>query len=209
VEIRFNSHMDADEVLGIGADAVVIATGALPSETGYQRALPTRERLIGIERGNVWSVEDVMGKAARLGPRVLILDDLGHWHGLGTAWALAEKGHAVAIVTPDPQIGRSIIRTAADWPLRRTLAALKVETILESAVEEWHGNSATILDLLTEQRRTLPFDSLVLATTNVPEASLATELQGSGLELHVIGDALATRQAPAAIFEGRRLGLTL
>jgi 2,4-dienoyl-CoA reductase-like NADH-dependent reductase (Old Yellow Enzyme family)/thioredoxin reductase len=209
VEVRFNSYMDADEIRAIGADAVVIATGALPAETGYQRALPTRERLPGIERGNVWSVEDVMGKAARLGQRVLVLDDLGHWHGLGTAWALAEKGHAVTVVTPDPQIGRSIIRTAADWPLRRTLAGLKVETILESAVEEWHGDGATILDLLTEQRSTLPFDSLVLATTNVPEASLAAELASSGLELHLIGDALATRQAPAAIFEGRRLGLRL
>ncbi|MDF2764994.1 MAG: NAD(P)-binding protein, partial [Rhodospirillales bacterium] len=79
----------------------------------------------------------------------------------------------------------------------------------ESAVEEWHGDGATILDLLTEQRSTLPFDSLVLATTNVPEASLAAELASSGLELHLIGDALATRQAPAAIFEGRRLGLRL
>ncbi|HSD35626.1 MAG TPA: oxidoreductase, partial [Alphaproteobacteria bacterium] len=83
------------------------------------------------------------------------------------------------------------------------------ETILESAVEEWHGDGTTILDLMTERRRTLPFDSLVLATTNLPEASLATDLADSGLELHVIGDALATRQAPAAIFEGRRLGLRL
>ena len=32
-----------------------------------------------------------MGRAARLGYRVLVLDDLGHWHGLGTAWHLAEK----------------------------------------------------------------------------------------------------------------------
>jgi thioredoxin reductase len=201
--------MDADEVRKIGADAVVIATGALPAETGYQRALPTRERLVGIELGHVWSVEDVMGKAARLGNRVLILDDLGHWHGLGTAWALAEKGHAVTIVTPDPQIGRSILRTSGDWQLRRKFAELKVETILESAVEEWHGDGATILDLLTERRRTLPFDSLVLATTNLPETSLAMDLADSGLDLHVIGDALATRQAPAAIFEGRRIGLKL
>jgi thioredoxin reductase len=201
--------MDAEEVRATGADAVVIATGALPAETGYQRGLPTRERLTGIERGNVWSVEDVMGKAARLGHRVLILDDLGHWHGLGTAWALAEKGHAVTVVTPDPQIGRSILRTSGDWQLRRKFAELKVETILESAVEEWHGDSATILDFLTEQRRTLPFDSLVLATVNVPEASLAKDLEGSGIDLHLIGDALATRQAPAAIFEGRRLGLKL
>jgi NADPH-dependent 2,4-dienoyl-CoA reductase/sulfur reductase-like enzyme len=209
VEVRFNSYMDAEEVRAIGADAVVIATGALPAETGYQRGLPTRDRLPGIDRGNVWSVEDVMGRAARLGKRVLVLDDLGHWHGLGTAWALAEKGHSVTVVTPDPQIGRSILRTSGDYQLRQKFAELGVETILESAVEEWHGNAAVIVDLLSGKRRTLPFDSLVLATVNLPESGLVEALKDSGLEVHAIGDCLATRQAPAAIFEGRRLGLRL
>jgi NADPH-dependent 2,4-dienoyl-CoA reductase/sulfur reductase-like enzyme len=150
-----------------------------------------------------------MGKAASLGKRVLVLDDLGHWHGLGTAWALAEKGHSVAVVTPDPQIGRSILRTSGDYQLRQKFAELGVETILESAVEEWHGNAAVIVDLLSGKRRTLPFDSLVLATVNLPESGLADALKDSGLEVHAIGDCLATRQAPAAIFEGRRLGLRL
>jgi 2,4-dienoyl-CoA reductase-like NADH-dependent reductase (Old Yellow Enzyme family)/thioredoxin reductase len=209
VEIRYNTFVEPDDARAVGADAVVIATGALPAETGYQRGLPTRDRLPGLERGNVWSVEDVMGKAARLGNRVLVLDDLGHWHGLGTAWALAEKGHAVTVVTPDPQIGRSILRTSGDYQLRQKFAELGVETILESAVEEWHGNSAVILDLLTGKSRTLPFDSLVLATVNAPDNALVDALKDSGLELHAIGDCLATRQAPAAIFEGRRLGLRL
>jgi 2,4-dienoyl-CoA reductase-like NADH-dependent reductase (Old Yellow Enzyme family)/thioredoxin reductase len=209
VEIRYNTFVEPDDARAVGADAVVIATGALPAETGYQRGLPTRDRLPGLERGNVWSVEDVMGKAARLGNRVLVLDDLGHWHGLGTAWALADKGHTVTVVTPDPQIGRSILRTSGDYQLRQKFAELGVETILESAVEEWRGNSAVILDLLTGKSRTLLFDSLVLATVNAPDNALVDALKDSGLELHAIGDCLATRQAPAAIFEGRRLGLRL
>ena len=209
VEVRYNTYVEPDDVRAIGADAVVIATGALPAENGYQRGLPTRDRLPGLERGNVWSVEDVMGKAARLGHRVLVLDDLGHWHGLGTAWSLAEKGHAVTVVTPDPQIGRSILRTSGDYQLRQKFAELGVETILESAVEDWQGNAAVIVDLLTGKSRTLPFDSLVLATVNLPESGLVDALKESGLELHAIGDCLATRQAPAAIFEGRRLGLRL
>ncbi|MGH7185630.1 MAG: FAD-dependent oxidoreductase, partial [Pseudomonadota bacterium] len=209
VEIRYNTYMDAEDVRALGPDAVVIATGAFAAETGYQRALPTRDRLPGLDLGHVWSVEEVMGKAARLGHRVLVLDDLGHWHGLGTAWALAEKGHAVTVLTPDPQIGRAILRTAGDYPLRRKFAELKVVTILESAVEEWHGDGATIFDLLAETRQRLLFDSLVLATVNLPDSSLADALKDSGVELHAIGDCLATRQAPAAIFEGRRLGLQL
>jgi 2,4-dienoyl-CoA reductase (NADPH2) len=49
----------------------------------------------------------------------------------------------------------------------------------------------------------------VLATVNLPESGLADALKESGLEVHAIGDCLATRQAPAAFFEGRRLGLRL
>ena len=39
-------------------------------------------------------------RAARPGPRVLVLDEGGNWRGCGTAWHLAEAGHAVTLVTP-------------------------------------------------------------------------------------------------------------
>src|SRR3546814_13889841 len=47
------------------------------------------------DQPNVWSVEDVMSRAARPGKRVLLLDDTGTWRGVGTAWHLAEQGHEV------------------------------------------------------------------------------------------------------------------
>jgi hypothetical protein len=34
-------------------------------------------------------------------------------------------------------------------------------------------------------------------------------LEGSSLDYHVIGDALSPRHAAAAIYEGRKLGMTL
>ena len=33
-----------------------------------------------------------MRREARPGKRVLVLDDVGNWRGLGTAWQLAEQG---------------------------------------------------------------------------------------------------------------------
>ncbi|MFZ5789731.1 MAG: FAD-dependent oxidoreductase [Pseudomonadota bacterium] len=209
VTVRLNSPMDGEEVRGSGADAVVLATGSQPAGTGFQRALPTVERLPGIERGNVWAVEEVMGRAARLGPRVLLLDDTGNWRGAGTAWAMAEQGHEVTLLTPDSMVGREILRTGSEFPMRKRLRGLGIEFVTDAAVKEWHGDGATILDLLTGGTRPLPFDSLVLATANVPEASLARELEGAGLELHAIGDGLAPRHAPAAIYEGRKIGLAL
>ena len=87
-----------------------------------------------IERGKVFSGEDVMSRNARLGKRVLLLDDTGHWRGCGTAWHLAEQGHQVILVTPQPRAGAELVRTSADWALRQRLAKLGVETITDAAV---------------------------------------------------------------------------
>ncbi|MCP4819119.1 MAG: oxidoreductase, partial [Shimia sp.] len=84
--------MDEDEIAAIGADQVISATGAQPASTGFQKALPHVEKLPGLENGHVWSPEDVLGKAAQLGPTVIVLDEGGHWRGIGTAWYLAEAG---------------------------------------------------------------------------------------------------------------------
>ena len=59
------------------------------------------------------------------------------------------------------------------------------------------------------EEHTSPFDALVLATTNTPEDSLARALDGGDLEIHCVGDCVAPRHAPAATYEGRKLGLAL
>ncbi|MEJ1999524.1 MAG: FAD-dependent oxidoreductase, partial [Maritimibacter sp.] len=137
VTVQFNSYMEADEIAAFGADVVILATGSLPPETGFQKALPQVDELPGIERGNVWSAADVMGRAARLGQRVVLLDEGGHWKGIGTAWHLAEAGHDVTIVTPDAMIARELERSATDFGARQTLTGLGVQFVTESAITGW------------------------------------------------------------------------
>src|SRR3546814_11675913 len=86
------------------------------------------------DQPNVWSVEDVMSRTARPGKRVLLLDDTGTWRGVGTAWHLAEQGHEVTIVTPDPTVGREIARTRADGPARAKLRRLGARFIPASEI---------------------------------------------------------------------------
>ncbi len=209
VVVRLNTPMDGEEITQFGADSVIVATGSQPAQTGFQRGLPTTARLPGVERANAFSVEDVMGRSATLGKRVLLLDDVGNWRGSGTAWHMAEKGHAVTIVTPDAYVGREIARTGADWPARARLAKLGVAFITESVVTAWHGDAATIRSLLDDSERRLPFDSLVLATVNASQTEVAAALRDAGVAFQEAGDCLAPRHAPAAIYEGRKLGLSL
>ena len=209
VEIRLNAFLDAEEIIEFAADKTVLATGSSPTDTGFQKAIPHVEKLPGIELGGVFSAEDVMARRARPGKRVILLDEGGNWKGCGTAWKLAEDGHQVILVTPDPLIGKELQRTAADYPLRQRLAKLGVRFILESAITKWSKEGAEILCFLDGNTQFIEADSLVFATPNIAVDSLTLELQNSGLDLINIGDSAGPRQAPFVIYEGRRIGLEI
>jgi hypothetical protein len=89
--------------------------------------------------------------------------------------------------------------------LRARLAKLGVKTITESDHElAWRRR--TIRDLLDGSEQRLDFDTLVLAV-NRADTEVADELREDGSPFAAIGDCLAPRHAPAAIYEGRKLGL--
>jgi len=209
VELRLNTSMEADEVASFGADAVVIATGSVPDGNGFQRFGPTPGRIAGMHNANVWSVEDVMARTCRPGKRILLLDDGGNWRGCGTAWHLAEQGYQVTLLTPEGMVGKELVRSAADFPLRMTLKKLGVAFITDAAIGEWHADAATIVDLLDGSERREGYDALILATPSVAETTLFDALAGSDLELHAVGDCVAPRWAVHAIYEGRKLGISL
>jgi hypothetical protein len=150
-----------------------------------------------------------MGRLARPGPRVILLDDLGHWHGAGTAWQLAEQGHQVTIVTRFSMVAFELIRTATDWPLRKKLKELGVVAIHDAALTAWHGDGADILDLQDGTTQRVEADALVLATVNQSQTWLQEGLADRDLELHAIGDCVAPRLAVMAIYEGRELAMRL
>jgi hypothetical protein len=106
-------------------------------------------------------------------------------------------------------IGKELQRTAADFPLRRTLAGLGVKFMVESAITRWSGTAATVQSFLDGSETEIEADDLVFATTNMAENTLARELAERNVSFTEIGDGAAPRQAPYAIFDGRKIGLTL
>jgi len=122
---------------------------------------------------------------------------------------MAERGHQVTLVTPHAMVGSALVRTTADWPLRRKFKELGVASITDAALAEWHGDGASVIDLRDGTRHRHHADALVLATCNRAGTALAEALAGSGLEIHAIGDCVAPRLANMAFYEGRKLGLGL
>ena len=207
VKLRLNTFLDADDIAAHSADTVILATGSLPDDTGFQRWQPHLDRLPGIDLGNVWSPEQVLRREARIADSVVLYDEGSNWRGVGTAWALAEQGKQVTVVTPEPFVGREIARTAADTAARRRLAQLGAKFLTEHCLTAWHGNGVSVRNLLTGKEETLPTSALVMSTTNrafdpFPETF-------SGKTTHRIGDCTAPRLAAYAFHEGRKLALAL
>ncbi len=207
VRVMLNTFAEAEDIRALSPDAVILATGSLPDPDGYQRWMPGADRLPGIEAGGVWSPEEVLRREARIGETVILYDEGGNWRGLGTAWALAEQGKTVTLVTPEPFVGKELARTSADIPLRARLARAGVTVRTESCIARWHGDGADVLDLLTRLSERVSASALVMATTNRAFDPLSQSL--ADLNPVLIGDAAAPRQAPYAFHEGRRAALLL
>jgi len=207
VEIRYGQYVEADDIEREGADQVIIATGSLPPDGAFQRALPDIETVPG--GGPVISAEAVMAREARPGRRVIVLDDGGNWKGCGTAWRLAEDGHEVTIVTPDSLVGKELQRMAVDQPLRRALAGHGARFVTESVVANWDGRTARIQSLLGGPDQEIEVDALVYASTSMASDSLSQDLTARGIPFTAIGDCTASRQAAFAFHDGRKVALGL
>ena len=209
VEVRYFSPMDDSDILEFGADEVVLATGSMPDDLACQRWLPEAEQLPGLENGNVYPCEEVFRDQAELGKAVIVLDEGGNWRGTGTAWHLAEKGHEVTIVTPDPMIGKELTRTTSDFQVRSALKKHGAVFMLESVIARWHGDRAEVRSLLDGSVTEVAASAIVTATTNRVYNDVELALVDAGVNLHLVGDAAAPRQAPYAFHDGRKIGLAL
>ena len=210
VRVELGREMTAEDIREFGADAVVLSTGSQPTRTGFQRALPHVDALLGAGQENVCAANDVLEGAARPGKRVLLLDDLnGWWPASGTALHLAERGHEVTVLTPSDKAAEALDGSHLGPSTRERFAKLGVTVICSHAITRWAGRTATIQNLYTGETQQLPFDSLVLATTNTADDALARALAGGDIEVHTAGDMVAVRTAGMAFYEGRMLGMRL
>jgi len=207
VDVRLGTGAGADDVEAFGSDDVIVATGSRPPVTGFQRALPMVERMPGTDRPDAVSIQAVLAETVDVGPRVVVVDDVGDWRGLGTALYLAERGHDVTIVTSAAVVGGGLYHSAADGPLRARFSSAGGTMRPGTVVLSWDGEGATVRSGTGDAEERVPADTLVIAETAVAETGLADELRRRGIAFEAIGDCVAPRRASLAIYEGRELAL--
>ncbi|MDQ6432824.1 NADH:flavin oxidoreductase [Mesorhizobium sp. LHD-90] len=228
VDMRYDVWAEEGDVLPLGPDVIVIATGGLPQAP----SLETGQDL-------VVSSWDILSGAVRPGERVLLYDDNGGHQGMGAAEAIANAGAQLELVSPErffaPEMGGmnhvpymktfheknvQITINTRVTAVRREGNAL-VATLSSDFAEGWRDERR--VDQVVVEHGTAPLDDLYFAlkpnSRNLGAVDYEALVRGddpfperrpdAAFTMFRIGDAVAARNIHAAIYDGLRYTLTI
>jgi hypothetical protein len=225
VDVRCNVYAGADDILAENPDAVIVATGGLPDTDWLQG---------GEHCTTVW---DVLGSTTGHSGDVLLYDGTGRHEGISTALHLAQQGCNVHVVTIDDSLAQEMeysSRAVYRKQFKQLGVAVTVDHHLIRVEKDANTLRATFKHELTDELLELSAPRIVIERGTVPVDEVFQELKDrsrndgvtdpraliegrpqntdaapTGFELHRIGDAVASRNVHASIYEAFRLCMAL
>ncbi len=226
-DLRFGSYAEAETVLAEQPDVVFIATGGLPNT-----------EILASGNDLVVSAWDILSGQVKPAERVLVFDDNGAYPAMQAAEMLAAAGATVELVTPErffaPEMGglnhaafaRAFQRYNVRITINTRLAAVRRQgNTLVAVLGSDYGEAQTerVVDQVVVDHGTLPDETLYEAlkphSVNLGavdyEALVAGRPQDGvrnaegSFRLFRIGDAVASRNIHAAIYDALRLAKDL
>ena len=223
VEIRFNVFADAGDVLAEDPDLVIVATGGIPNSS----FLESGDDLVTTS----W---DTLSGSVKPADTVLMFDDNGAHPGMSAAEFLATAGAEVELVTPErtvaPDVGgtnypaylKAFHHHEVRITLNHRLRAVERDGNKLAAIlycEYTDCKTRRLVDQVVIEHGTLPLDELYFDlksnATNRGEIDHDALINGSpqnltrntrgAYQLFRVGDAVASRNIHAAIYDSLRL----
>jgi NADPH-dependent 2,4-dienoyl-CoA reductase/sulfur reductase-like enzyme len=223
VDMRLNTYASAADVLAERPEIVVVATGGIP-DTEF---LDAGEDLVTTS----W---DLLTGIAKPAESILVYDDNGAHPGMSAAEFAAEAGSRLEIVTPErtlaPDVGgtsypayfRAFARHGARISINLRLESVRREgnSLLASFFDEYGKTQVERrADQVVVEHGTTPVEELYFAlkplSRNLGEvdhdALVRNEIQAvarnfeGAFALYRIGDAVASRNIHAAVYDALRL----
>ncbi len=223
VRIDYNTWADVDLVAGEKPDVVIVATGGIP-----------HTEVLSAGNDLVVSSWDIISGDVKPGMNVLIFDDAGDNAGLQAAEVIAQSGGKVEIMTPDRSFAPEVMGMNL-VPYMRALQKLDtVFTVtyrLEAVEKKGNGLVAIVgsdyggvrkerhVDQVVINHGTVPLDELYFElkplSSNLGVLDHGAFIEGrpqtskgnpdGAFQLFRIGDAVASRNTHAAIYDALRL----
>jgi len=219
VEITYNCYVNAGFIIGEKPDLVVLATGGIP-QTDF-----------GEGAEHVHATWDIISRQTPLAPNVLIWDGTGRHPAPMVVQAARAAGAEITFASIDGSLAQDLTYAETTrWKME--FARTPVETMhdyrLVSVNSINNRLEATLLNLLTTDLKSVIADQVIVDMGTIPDNDLFDSVRAhsandgmtdpdrlvanqrqplpkSGYELHRVGDAQASRNIHAAIYDAYRL----
>ena len=204
VECHLSALMDADDIVALDPDVVIVATGADPTMDGRLIAAPGQV-VNGIDSPTVRSsVELLTEPAPAAGSHALLVNDVGQYEAVSAAEYLLEHGVHVTVATRLPMFGPLVNAAMRMTPALERLNSAPAEftTLTRVTLASVRPGKATVRSLAGGAETTVAADLVVLVTYKASRNGLAATLAGRVPDVRLIGDALAARDLQVAIRDG-------
>jgi pyruvate/2-oxoglutarate dehydrogenase complex dihydrolipoamide dehydrogenase (E3) component len=210
VHVRLETEVTAELVRELEADGVIVATGAVPSRSGFSSVNPLVDRLPGVNQENVLTVWDVLLESRPVGKRVVVLDDDGTRYAAGVTEVLLDRGCQVELISRWPALFSTTMTTLDMAHLYGRLLGKGLTYRLNEWVSGIEGGRVQIFNLYTGAPEQIDgVDTIVLATGPKANDELYFALEGEAESVRRIGDCVAPRKLDHAIYEGELAGREL
>ncbi|OQM76975.1 FAD-dependent oxidoreductase [Manganibacter manganicus] len=228
VEIRYDTWAEKDDVLALDPDCVVVATGGLPQNPPLEEG----DNL-------VTSSWDIMAGSVKPADHVLLYDDNGGHQGMGAAELIANAGSKLELVSPErffaPEMGgmnhvpymHAFHEKGVTVTINTRLVGARrdgnqlVAVLGSDFAEGWREERR--VDQIVVEHGTLPLEDLYLDLKPLSKNLGAVDYErlvkggdmfpvrneGGRFMMFRIGDAVASRNIHAAIYDGIRFGLRI
>ena len=215
IEVFRESPMTATDAMEVGADHILVATGARWTTDGVGRS---RDLPFNTAAGaEVVSADVVVSGGDVPDGKVLIFDDDHYYLGSVLALALRARGHNVVLVTPSGRIAQWCTHTSEQFSNNAALADAGVEMITNRKVDAIGAGDVTTSCIFSGQTQTIAADWVLPLTRREPQDELYMELAGtlkSDTSTHLksvrrIGDCGAPGTIAAAVYDGYKTAAEL
>ncbi|MBY6202682.1 NADH:flavin oxidoreductase [Maritalea mobilis] len=225
VEIRFNTFAEVEDVTALSPDIVVVATGGLPQAP----------EMAGDDL--TVSSWDILSGEVKPAAEVLVYDDNGGHQGMSAAEVIARAGSRLELVSPErffaPEMG-GMNHVPYMQAFHETGTRVTINTRVSSVVKEGNRLRVTlgsdyapgwaeerVVDQVVVEHGTLANDELYHALKPLSknagaldygaliagDGDLFAAVQDGQFILYRIGDAVASRNIHAGIYDALRMGL--
>ncbi len=223
VELRYDVYADAAQVQALAPDIVVVATGGVPNAPALDYGADL-----------VVSSWEILAGDVRPAAEVLLYDDNGAHPGMQAAELIAQAGSRLEIVTPErffaPEVG-GLNHVAYARCFEEHPVTISINRRVQGVRREGNRLIATIGSDYSEATRERPVDQVVVEHGTLPADEVYFELRADSrnlgevdypallggkpqdivrnpegrYRLFRIGDAVASRNVHAAIYDALRL----